>query len=271
MTLLISEDKLSQGEIQAELARHGVKEALVEVFDSLPSTSTYLSEIVRRGSNSVGIPRLCIADLQTQGNGRRGKAWQSARGNITFSLLTHTASRAEHLLGLSLVSGIAVAEALEMEAGVRVQLKWPNDVIFEQAKLCGLLTELTASPDGQGTFVITGIGINTVRDERIRELGIGGISLVEVCESPPGRSQLIAVVAANIVRAYAQFYEHGWAAFADIWRRFDCLEGKSVSVIAGGQETRATAVGVDRFGALLVEKAGKVEALISGDVSIRFG
>ena len=157
----------------------------LHLFDELPSTSRWLETRAAEGvAGDVAHgepPVLCAVDLQSAGHGRRGKRWVSVTGNVAVSLLEHLPLVLAGLGGLSLVTGIAVADVLEEEAGREVRIKWPNDVLVDGAKLGGLLIGVQPcdahAPDAPCTRVVTGIGLNVVRDPRVDALGIGGTSL----------------------------------------------------------------------------------------------
>jgi len=157
---------------------------VVHAFDKLGSTSGWLgarrSKVQTQLEN--GCAEICVTDWQQAGVGRRGKTWQTRPGNITFSLLQRLHSPAQNLLGLSLVTGIAVSDVLEETLGLKAMLKWPNDVIHQDRKLGGLLTELVAGNGERAearpfTDVITGIGLNVFHDDAVSAMGLGATSL----------------------------------------------------------------------------------------------
>ncbi len=258
----------------AEQGRHDVE---VEAFDQLPSTNRYLAELGRGAPEEpsrIGTPRLCAVDWQTQGSGTRGKPWLSSRGNITFSLLEDLSRAPGELPGLSLVTGIAAAQVLEALTGVRVQLKWPNDLIVGDEKLGGVLTELLTGIDLPGTRVVTGIGINyrdsdVVSQASLQPGSLQPIALESLSNSLPSRSQLVASIAGHVLAAHQRFCTDGWRPFVASWRRFDYLLDKEVVVLQGDERQEAIARGVDEHGALRVTVAGVERKLYSGEVSVR--
>jgi len=266
------DEVLTQSTMLNALGRCGLHDLQVDVFDSLPSTSEYLSAMVAKqkedGSPSTRAARLCVTDWQTNGNGRRGKTWVTQRGNITFSMMVTLKKPPAMLMGLSLVTGVCVAESMKALVGLSVDLKWPNDVLVADKKLCGLLTELVSNTPNE-THVVVGIGINYKRPAHIEAGDYSAVDLPELVESPPSRAQLISDVAARVLREYAVFETQGWAAFADRWDSFDYLKGRKVRVLTEGAEEQAVAAGVDAQGALLVSAGGVTRALYSGEVSLR--
>jgi len=262
-------DVLNTETMRDALNRRGVDGLHVEVFDALPSTSEYLSEVSRSVAAGDELrAQLCVADWQTNGNGRRGKSWVTERGNITFSLLLPLAAAPAKLMGLSLVTGICVAESLDALVGLSVKLKWPNDVLVNDQKLCGLLTELSTGT-ATTTRAVVGIGINYTAPAKMEASDYQAVSVPMLMETPPKRADLISDVCARLLEAYGLFQAEGWSVFSTRWDRFDYLKGREVRVLSGDGEERAMAVGVDEQGALLVEADGVTRAVYSGDVSMR--
>lgn len=264
----------------------------VHTFATLDSTSAWLSSQREAlgASLAQGRTQLCVTDWQQAGVGRRGNVWQTRPGNITFSLMMRHGVLAENLMGLSLVTGIAVADVLSDVLDLEVMLKWPNDVILGDRKLGGLLTEVKQMPasvmkpsnDGissvqhdraarGGADIVTGIGLNVFHDEDVEGLGIGATSLeragAEV--SQRARDALIGRVGGRVMTFHTRFLEHGWDAFTAQWTRLDWLMGKSVTVHRENSTEHAVACGVNEQGALLIESGGNLTPLYGGNVSIR--
>lgn len=259
------------------LAGQGRQDVDVEAFDRLPSTNRYLADLGRAGvldGQVIATPRLCAVDWQTQGAGTRGKPWLSSRGNITFSLLEDLPRSPGELTGLSLVTGIAAAQVIEAMTGVRVQLKWPNDLIVGDEKLGGVLTELLTGVDVPGTRVVTGIGINYRETEGLppdawQARSLRPVALEAVLHELPSRSQLVAGIASHVLAAHERWCAEGWRPFASAWERLDYLRDKDVVLLNGPKAEYARARGVNGQGALLVSVDGAERALYSGEVSVR--
>lgn len=248
----------------------------LHLFDELPSTSRWLEEraVARTDDAAHGAPPvLCTVDLQSAGHGRRGKRWVSRPGNVAVSLLEHLPLGLDALGGLSLVTGIAVAETLVASTGLDVRVKWPNDLLVGGAKLGGLLTGVQICDAGGAgapcTRVVTGIGLNVVHDPRIAALGIGGTSLAAAGAGAIDRDRLVGLVAARVRLAHHRFAASGWAAFADAWEPLDALAGHVVEVSLGGESVRGRALGVDANGALRVDVDGVERNFHGGEVSVR--
>ena len=273
----------------------GVKQSSfidVHAFDKLGSTSEWL--ISHRAHNlerlALGNALLCVTDWQQAGIGRRGKQWQTLPGNITFSILARLPVPAEKLLGLSLVTGLAVVHTLQTNFDLHALLKWPNDIILNDRKLGGLLTEImsveaAAARDAshtvelnvnavykrKNTDVVTGIGINSKHDVDVLGMGIGAISLQEagIDLSQPGRDVLIGKICAKVMAYHERFVQSGWGSFSNDWAERDWLMDKPISIQGENSTEHAVARGVNEQGALLIENAGNLQPLYGGNVSIR--
>ncbi len=261
----------------------------VHGFESLGSTSEWLrsQHHTFEALLALGRAQVCVTDWQQAGIGRRGNVWQTLPANITMSVCARLYKAPQELLGLSLVTGIAVAQVFEERLQLPVMLKWPNDVILNNRKLGGLLTEIiqpTTAIEGQGMVgggsrgdrsasdVLTGIGINVKRDENVTCLGIGATSISEagVELSRKDRDEFVGVLADKVLGLHSKFVCHGWDFFKKEWSTRDWLADQPVSVVRDNHSTeRTVARGVNIHGALLVERSGELVPLYGGDVSIR--
>jgi len=219
-------------------------------------------------------PCLLVAEHQTGGRGRQGRAWQSAAGaSLTFSL--GMALAASDWSGLSLAVGVALAEALEPAptAAPRIGLKWPNDLWLMDAapqhpaggrKLGGILIETVAA--GAQRLVIVGIGLNVQAFDAV-EASTGFAALQELDPSMAAPVAL-ARVARPLVLALQQFEREGFAAFAPRFAARDILRGRPVRTTLA-EVPEGIARGVSPQGALLVQTADGVISVASGEVSVR--
>lgn len=233
----------------------------------LDSTS---SELARRADGLDDLS-FVFADFQDAGRGRRGRHWVSPPAtNLQFSCLKRFAAGYAALSGLSLAAGIAALRALE-DCGFRgVGLKWPNDLVHDDAKLGGILIELGGEFMGP-CHAIVGTGINLLLPEAARDalarpctdlatLGGGG---------PPSRNLLATALVARLAEALDEFDVRGFEAFADAWKRVDALAGRRVRVEHGRGSFEGIADGVDARGALQVRTASGVRSVDSAEVTVR--
>lgn len=273
----------------------------VEVVHRLASTNTALLEraraapdanadardadvIVRRsvesgafGRRAIDLqPCLLVAEHQSGGRGRQGRAWQSAAGaSLTFSLGLPLA--AADWSGLSLAVGVALAEALDPAPadapGPHIGLKWPNDLWLMNGPLAGnphgrkfggILIETVAAAAQR--LVIIGIGLNVLPFEAT-EANTGFASLHEL-DAATSAPAVLARVALPLVQALQQFEREGFKAFAKRFAARDLLRGRTVRTTSP-EVPEGTARGVSAQGVLLVQSATGIASVSSGEVSVR--
>lgn len=240
---------------------------LIENHWRLDSTS---SECLRRAAQ-LPDASFVFADWQVAGRGRRGRQWVSPPAvNLQFSCFRHFAHGYAALSGLSLAVGVAVAEALE-DCGARgVGLKWPNDLVHDDAKLGGVLIELGGEFMGPCHAVI-GVGINLRIPAEVRHaLGRPCTDLASLCGARvPSRNVLAGALIVRLVKALDVFEAKGFGAFAEPWAARDALAGRTIRVDGARGVFEGQAVGVDARGALRVRRADGEQCLDSAEVTVR--
>jgi len=249
----------------------------VEVLPTVDSTNTELMRRFRAAGPAAAEPVLLVAEQQSAGRGRMGRAWQSRAGDsLTFSL--GMALQPADWSGLSLVVGISIAESLQPAAPgadqPRIRLKWPNDLWLADArgerKLAGILVE-TASW-GELRYVVIGVGINVRALAWDTAAGAPGqpdaLAPAALQEILPGVDvgQALALVAAPLVQAVQAFGLFGFAPFQARFAARDALSGRAVRLSDG---TQGMAHGVGENGALLVHTAAGMKEITSSEVSVR--
>ena len=232
----------------------------VQVLAEIDSTNT---ELMRRARAGDTTPTLLVAEAQTAGRGRLGRAWKSAsaagQGALAFSLSLPLAP--PDWSGLSLAVGLSLAEALHPEVG----LKWPNDLWWQDRKLAGVLVETAGGGAAQdGRWVVIGVGLNlTPRAVAGASTPPAGLQELLPGIDAPGALARIALPLAQAVQAF----EHdGFAPLAARFNARDVLAGRPVRLSDG---TEGVARGVGPDGALQVDTAHGRRAIRSAEVSVR--
>ncbi|MGV3495099.1 MAG: biotin--[acetyl-CoA-carboxylase] ligase [Ramlibacter sp.] len=230
----------------------------VEVLPEVDSSNT---ELMRRARAGHADPVLLVAERQTAGRGRLGRAWHSSPGDsLTFSLGLPLAP--PDWAGLSLAVGASVADSLHPD----IVLKWPNDLWLGDHKLGGILIE-TAS-HGQGSaaarYAVIGIGIN-IAPRPSDGLSTPAAALRTLLPQVDA-AQALQRVAAPLVRDVLLFQAEGFAPFLARFERRDALRGRAVRLSDG---STGIAQGVDGTGSLLVHTAAGLQAVSSSEVSVR--
>lgn len=242
----------------------------LEVAWSLDSTN---SELLRRSTPVRGADVL-LAERQTGGRGRRGRAWASPlAAHVYLSLARQFGGGLARLGGLSLVAGIAAAEALRGIGFDGVRLKWPNDLVVAAPKglrkLGGLLVEGGGEHGGPARAVV-GLGIN-VRMPAAFAAGIDQpwIDLQSLSAETVSRNRVVAALLGALLPAFDRFDAEGLAPFLPRYAALDALAGREVDVHEGVRTRRGIARGLGDDGALRMQIEGSEQRLYAGDVSVR--
>jgi len=260
-------DLLDADVIQAQLStRLRSTISSVQVYDELDSTN---AEIIRqRAQNTRNDALICLTDYQTAGRGRRGRQWRSPRGeNLYLSLGLMLSGGFAMLDGLSLVLGLAVAEALEKQGVIDVGLKWPNDIFIKRSKLAGILVELQGELEEGVVHVVAGIGIN-VHMSRVEGVDQAWTSLARsMPDRTWQRNQLAADVVASVLEASEKFAVTGFNGFRSQWQSRDILSGQALTTVDG--RLLGVGRGVDCQGNYLIEVDGQLQKVRAGEISLR--
>jgi len=237
----------------------------LDVHRVLDSTNTQLA---RQASQNRA--QACLAEYQSAGKGRRGRSWASPFGaNIYLSLRWHFSELPADLPALALATGVMVIQALRALSIEGVQLKWPNDLVYSQRKLGGILLQVQSEHAG-ACDVIAGIGINVAMPAAAgATVTQPWIDLREIQGQPVSRNQLVAALLSRLLIGYAEFAHSGFASFITDWRQHDALQGQAVRVEHDGRIIEGMALGIDEHGALLVEGEHGCMRFYSGDTSLR--
>ena len=236
-------------------------------YKEIDSTNTEARRLSKEGAES-GL--VVTAKKQTAGKGRRGRSWESpADENLYFSILLRPSLEPEKAPMLTLVMAYSVAKALQKE-DIQVLIKWPNDLVLSGKKVCGILTEMNLSGT-QVEDVIVGVGLNvntmkfpdeledkatSLRKETLRELECG---------------ELLQLILKEFDKQYQRFLENQNLEFwQEDYNAMLINRDREVMVLEPSKEYLAKALGINKFGELLVQKEdGSTEAVFAGEVSVR--
>ncbi len=236
-------------------------------FEEVDSTNRLLMQMAAQGASHG---TLAVAELQTAGRGRRGRSWYSPKGSgIWMSLLLRPEIAAEKTPMLTLCAALAAYDALTpLAQGCRI--KWPNDIVLNGKKVCGILTELGFDPDGS-CFVVIGIGINVNTPAFAEELADVAASFY----TETGRTFDRAPLIGRLWQAFEKYYEMFLAAgnlapLKEIYNSRLVNIGKTVRIEGVKIRETGTSLGIDDEGALgVMLENGVTRYVTSGEVSVR--
>jgi BirA family biotin operon repressor/biotin-[acetyl-CoA-carboxylase] ligase len=263
---------LDEAQIKAGLTAQSEVLLTNLVIDEVTDSTN--AEALRRMAQGAGSGVVCTAEQQSSGRGRRGRAWVSpfAR-NVYVSLVGEFTQGAAALEGMSLAVGVGVARALERSGISGVQLKWPNDILYEGAKLGGVLLEMVGDAAGSCQVVI-GVGLNVAMPERaahaidqdwtdVRTIaGKRGVAF-------PGRNELLSALLNELLPLIADFEVEGFAPWQQSWEALDAHAGKPVILSSGNGKMAGVARGVNERGALQLETSLGIQSVFGGEMSLR--
>lgn len=256
---------------------------ILERVNETRSTNDDLLERWRAGQLIDPVAR--IAHQQTAGKGRAGRSWlANPNDSICFSLAYPFKRTPAELTGLSLLVGLAVisgiAQACDLSeddlhrAGLR--LKWPNDLLLNNAKLGGILIEGGQAKPGDPTWMIIGVGLNLKNAQSIEislQAGQKAGAVDQMLGAPkklPDTEYLWLKLISSFENYFAHFDQKGFEIYQDQWSKWDAYQDQAVCLSGTGKESiYGIAKGVDKTGALLLEQENKMIAIHAGDVSLR--
>ncbi|UYM13874.1 bifunctional biotin--[acetyl-CoA-carboxylase] ligase/biotin operon repressor BirA [Endozoicomonas euniceicola] len=248
---------------------HAIENHAVTLHTCFSTGST--NDLVKEVSDGQpGRMTFCLAEHQTSGRGRRGRTWVSPFGStISMSANWRISEGTASLEGLSLAVGLAVLKALEANGARNLELKWPNDVLWQGKKLSGILLEVHGDPTGE-CDVIIGIGINIkLSEEQKKGIGQPAVDLYQVCGKAVSRNAVVAQLINTLSHMLEGFSHGGFALYKDQWSEYDAFRGQEVSVEVTGRKEKGLNVGVNEQGGLLIKTETGVKVFNGGEVSLR--
>jgi BirA family biotin operon repressor/biotin-[acetyl-CoA-carboxylase] ligase len=240
----------------------------IEVVDVVASTNTLLMQRAAAGAPGGTV---LVAEWQRAGRGRMHRPWHAGPGAaLTFSVLWRFREGAAALAGLSLSVGVALARALAKVGAENVLLKWPNDVIWREQKLAGVLIEMHGDALGPSAVVI-GIGVNVRLSAPMRErIDQPATDLETVCGHAVDRNAVFGTILHELAAVLDVFATGGFAPLRAEWERHNAHQGRRVSIVQAGGGTVAGVIrGVAGDGALLFDAGRGIARLHSGEISVR--
>lgn len=264
--LLSAPDVMDQTELESI---HATEWAGCEIyyFDSIDSTNTKAKELAEEGHPSG---TLVVADRQTAGKGRRGRSWESPTGiGIFMTLMLKPEINPNHASMLTLVAAMATTRAIRRVTGVPAMIKWPNDIVMNGKKVCGILTEMSAQFDYINHIVI-GIGINVHNEDFPEEIAQTASSIYLESGQHIHRASLIEAFLEEFEDVYAEYLKT--EDMEGLQKEYDAMlvnRGRQVRVLDPKEPFEGKAMGITKKGELIVDTWESRKLVSSGEVSVR--
>ncbi len=241
------------------------------VYETIDSTNVACAALAQEGAAHG---TLVAANEQTAGRGRRGRSWESPGGNqLYFSLLLRPDLAPEKAPMLTLVMALAVAEAVRETTGLPAEIKWPNDLVVQGKKVCGILTEMRLDNTRKHGIdsVIVGVGVNVGARDFAAELADKATSLEQECGTAQDRGVLLGAILQAFERLYAAFVAAGdLSALQEQYNAYLVNLGRDVTVLDPQGTYNGIAEGITTTGELLVRLPdASTRTVFAGEVSVR--
>lgn len=266
--IISSPDILTFEEIKDFLSTQYIGKNIIH-YDSIGSTNSTAKKLAESGEEHGTI---IISEEQTMGRGRLGRNWISPKyKGIWMSIILRPKIVTDNISQITLIGAAAVQQAI-MEMGIKTSIKWPNDIVLNSRKVCGILTEMSGEID-HINYLVMGIGINANLEEKDLPSDLKEVATSLKIESGQyvNRKLLLANVLNIFETLYNDFVEYGNVSETmEICRKNSLLIGKEIQLVNRGKVTKAKAIDISDSGELVIEnQQGALEYIVSGEVSVR--
>jgi biotin-[acetyl-CoA-carboxylase] ligase BirA-like protein len=238
-------------------------------FRSLTSTNDTAKQLA---SSGVKEGTIVLAESQSRGKGRLGRKWFSPEGGLWFSVILRPRIKPKHALKLTLLGSVATVKTLNELYEIGAEIKWPNDILINRGKVCGVLTE--ASIKGRNlSFAVLGFGINANLDPEVfpRHFRDSVATLKTQLGKKISREILLCELLENVEICYDLFKKGKFETILDDWRKLSGFLGSHVRIFDGQRSIEGTALDLDADGALIIRlRDQNVRRVVSGDVTRMF-
>ncbi|MGM0921617.1 MAG: biotin--[acetyl-CoA-carboxylase] ligase [Bacillota bacterium] len=261
-------DKISGNEIQLGLktefmGRH------IHFEEVISSTQKIAHTLAGNGAEEGTI---VVADQQTSGRGRLARAWYSPKQTgIWMSMILRPKIPINKTPQLTLLTAVALIQAIEEVTGLTPEIKWPNDILINGKKIVGILTELQAEADRVHSVIIgVGMNVNHTLDQFPEELQGIATSIAAETGEPADRAQVIQAIMKNFEKLYTSYLIHGFKPVKLLWESYAISLNKNLIARTLQGTIRGRAIGIDDEGVLLLEtNEGNIEKIYSADIEIQ--
>ncbi len=240
----------------------------IHCFDEIASTNGLAREMAVMGAREGTV---IIAETQTRGKGRLGRTWASPRGGIWLSTILRPKLKAKETPKLTLMTSLAVAKTINQLFNLKTEVKWPNDVLINAKKVCGILTEANTRGDVIN-FVVVGIGINANigLDSLPKQVRENATSLKHELKREIDREQLLHVLLEKMEHYYVMIMNGKASSVLEEWKSLCGFLGSYVQVTSWEEKIEGWAIDVDENGALTIKlHDGTLRKVLSGDLSLK--
>ncbi|MGB3367087.1 MAG: biotin--[acetyl-CoA-carboxylase] ligase [Acidaminobacteraceae bacterium] len=265
--LMLDEDIINDQELNLELA-DSMYHNKIHYFEEISSTSTYAKEIATKGCEGG---TLIISELQVEGRGRLGRNWESPKGSgIWMSLVLKPDLAPTKASKITQIAAAAVVIAVNNIYKLEAKIKWPNDIVINGKKICGILTEMNAELN-HINYIVVGIGVNVNTENFPIDLEDKATSIFNITSEKSNRIPLIVEILKIFEELYVKYLEeYDFTEVLEINRKYSATIGRDVVVTRRNDVLKGFAYDLNDEGELLIRKEDeKIETVYYGEVSVR--
>jgi BirA family biotin operon repressor/biotin-[acetyl-CoA-carboxylase] ligase len=230
-------------------------------FETIDSTNLFAKKLVKNG---VGEGVVVIADVQSSGRGRKNRKWSSPEGGLWFSIILYPPISPDRGMLVTMASSIAVAQGIKEVTGINSEIKWPNDLLINGKKVCGILTEIYAEKDNI-KYAITGIGIN-VNNRLEKELHNTATTLKQEIGNQVLKVELLKSILKNLDEQYNKIIFKNYKFIKDSWLSFSNIIGKKIQVQDDNILMIGKVINIDDNGCLILDTKNGTARIVNGDI-----
>jgi len=237
-------------------------------FPELESTNIIAKEKALRRAEGINEGTVIIAERQSAGKGRLGRRWFSPAGGIWLSIILYPQLSPSYIPRITLMTAVAIVKAIERFAQIKAQIKWPNDILINKKKVCGILTEMSAELD-MINWVVVGIGINVNVDhwEFPEDIQEKTISLKEFLGEEISRVRLAQIFLEEFEKYYERLKRREFSSILKECKSYSHTLGKKIRIDIGEQVIVGEAININEEGALIIKKEDEeLIEIISGTI-----
>ncbi len=232
-------------------------------YDSVESTNSIAKEMVRKGAEEGAV---VLAKVQTKGRGRKDRRWHSPEGGLWFSVTIYPELQPDQAMLVTMTASIAITEGISSCCDIKAYIKWPNDVLIDNQKVAGVLTELHADKEKLHHMVV-GVGVNA-NNRLPAELRERATTLQRKKGSEVDKEQLFSEILRSMDRWYGILIDGRYDEIRAHWLERSSIIGKNVRIHEHGSKRTATVNGIDDKGRLLVDINGEQKVILTGDIEL---
>ena len=262
--MVILRPKMNKEDILKQLKTERFGKTM-HVFESLESTNVFAKGIAAEGTPEGS---LVLAEFQTQGKGRLGRAWYSSPGeNLTFSLILRPRLSGKFIGIVSLYASLCVANAVKKQSQLELQCKWPNDILFNKNKICGILSE-SIFAQGALSSVIIGVGLNVNEKNFPADLRQPATSLAIACKKDLDRVALLCEILQEFEASYALLTDAHSPHLIERWSKLCPMFGKEATITQDGKIITGIARAIGEDGQLILDTPDGLKHILAGDATL---